>query len=73
MYRPGASVAGSKVPLCVFPFGSVQLPPASGVPPKLLNNADAPLLAQSVRVPFKPASGGGFNVMVTVDATLTHG
>ena len=51
------SVAGSKVPENATPNGSVQVPPASGVPFSSADKANADALEQVVTVPSVPASG----------------
>ena len=54
-------------------LGPLQVPPASGVPPKLLINPTDALLLHTVSVPLVPAVGAAFSVTVTVAVAFAQG
>ena len=74
-YVPGGSPGGVNVePVrCPVEFVATHVPPTSGVPPYKGNRSMEARSAQTVAVPFDPASGPWFTVAVTVAVALVHG
>ena len=64
MYIPDGSVAGSKLPLTCCPVGSVQAPPASGVPPSTWYIANGGSVEHTTIAAFDPASNAAFATTV---------
>ena len=54
-------------------LGPLHVPPACGVPPRLLIKLTGAPELQAVRDPFVPAFGAALSATVTVAASLTHG
>ncbi len=68
---PPSSIEGSKTPAPLSSIGD-QVPPGSGVPPKLSNKSTMELLVHKSIEPFVPAIGCGDTVTVTVDDCSEH-
>ena len=69
---PAGSCAGLKMPVPLANAGD-QLPPTSGIPPKLSNKFCDGSLLHTTKLPFVPALGNGLTDTVTVEVASPQG
>ncbi len=73
LYTKVPAADGRNTPLLVAPPGPVHVPPASGVPPKLLKRLTGSSVLHSGKGALVPATGLRCWVTVTTAEALAHG